>query len=293
MNKNKTHVYYTVNQEFVDVAAVSAYSYLKFNDTPVYIYLINCKDVDKAKAVFGFDSRIHCKTLEVNVPQKVIYHDHWYKCRNEILAKYYVLDLINRDYDYGVHLDADIYLTKHIDFEKIDMTGYDYCASINVKYFNDLIPAFGFAIFKTEKTSVVADLMKFMQIYYGQKDHFDKETMHALCSHGSDEIFASKHYKNLKALTHDCNDKDFDYFGTICHMNGVFKPWVFNYNYISFPFTKENIIARISALKNWYTYMHEIDDYLDSEFVKKADQTRIVYQKLLERYTRNTTKNGH
>lgn len=287
MDSNKTHVYYTVNQEFIDIAAVSAYSYLKFNDTPVYIYLVNCENLDKAKSTFAFDSRIHYKTLKVDVPQKVIYHQHWYKYRNEILAKYYVLDLINQDYDYGMHIDADVFFKKDIDFEKIDMSGYDYAAVVNFDLFADIIPSFGLAIFKTESSSVVDDLLKFMQTYYSQRLSSVNTKLTTLCSHGSDEIFASVHYKSLKGISSDHANKDFDYLTTLCHMNGVFKPWAFNYNYISFLFTKENIISRINSLKTWYKYMHEIKDYLNPEFVKKSDQTSIIYQKLLERYTRN------
>ena len=111
MDINSTHVYYAVNEKYANITAVSAYSYLKYNTGPITIYLVNCNDLDHTQRMFSFDSRIIIKSLKITFKNIKSCDGPWYCCRNELMARYYVLDLIKNRYEFGLNFDADTFLS--------------------------------------------------------------------------------------------------------------------------------------------------------------------------------------
>lgn len=287
MDSNSTHVYYAVNEKYANITAVSAYSYLKYNTGPITIYLVNCNDLDHAQRMFSFDSRIIIKSLKITFKNIKSCDGPWYCCRNELMARYYVLDLIKNRYEFGLNFDADTFFVKRIDFENIIMDGYDAAATFWNDRPKDTVPQLGFTIYRCEHDYNDQIIDSFLLEYDKVYPSTELRVFSNPNFHSPDELLFDRDYKKVKRLDQSTyNSTDCIWHNTIMyHMSGMTKPW--NCKIENQPFgTPWFITNRIKAFTYWYRYMHEIEDYLDPEFVKKANCFKNLYRKIFNIYIR-------
>ena len=292
MNTDRLHVYYTVDERYIEPAKVSIYSFLKYNRLPITVYLVNCKSSNEYMRFFQ-DFQITTVPLYVNLLNQKYSECKYRYCFNEIMSKHLVISKICSKYDYALHLDADTYFNQRIDFENIDMIGYD-CGGTYYKHeSNKISPQCGFTIFKTHSGLDSSKLETLLAEYYKQfpprKQCFENPEYT-----GVDEKIIPYFYKKIKRLdqvkynsTTQCESDTVMY-----HMDSSMKPWHFVIN----PYVDNaQLLRRIDSLQKWYNYMNEIKDYLDQKFIHNCEMTKCLCEKLkiylLNRNGREINKN--